>query len=88
LGKIVCRSRISATEHGPEKIFLHIGLVVQTTRVYLHHLTDFFIQSHLRQQGIDLGIVFCKILRPSEKTLKTQSDQGQAAGHPVKALGG
>ena len=48
----------ATTQGGAEKIFLNVGLVRQRAGIHPHHLADFFVERHLREQGVGFGIVF------------------------------
>jgi len=47
---------IAAAEHGAQKVLLDVGLVLEGGGIHLHHLADFFIEIHLGQEGVHLGI--------------------------------
>ena len=44
----------AAAQHRAEKIFLNIGFVLQREHVRLHHLADFFVERHLREEFLRL----------------------------------
>ena len=50
----------AAAQDGAEKIFFNVSLVFQRAGIHLHHLADFFVERHLREQGVGFGVVFGK----------------------------
>ena len=59
-GIAVRRIGTAAAQDGAEKIFLHVGLVLQRAGIHLHHLADFFVERHLREQRVNLLLKICR----------------------------
>jgi len=46
----------AAAEHGADEVSGDVGLVLHVAEFGLHHLADFFVERHLRQQRLDLRV--------------------------------
>ncbi len=55
LGAIIGGIGTAAAQHRSEEIFLNIRLILQRGHIDLHHLADFFVESHFGEHRVGIG---------------------------------